>query len=175
MKRFIPLLISIFLLGCSDDTQVASKPAPAALTEEALGHYCQMNLVNHDGPKAQIHLAGFDAPIWFAQVRDAIAYIRSGERVSEIVAVYVNDMGAAASWSDPGKDNWIEATSATYVLGSSARGGMGASETVPFAGRDAAMAFASEHGGAIAAFGEIPLEAVLAPVPDQPKHGEPTS
>lgn len=175
MKRLISLVIPIFLLGCSEDAQVAAKPAPAALTEEALGHYCQMNLVNHDGPKAQIHLAGFDAPIWFAQVRDAIAYIRSGERVSEIVVVYVNDMGAATSWSNPGKDNWIEATSATYVLGSSARGGMGASETVPFAGRDAALAFASEHGGEIAAFGDIPSDAVLAPVPDQPMQQEPTS
>ncbi|WP_409998019.1 nitrous oxide reductase accessory protein NosL, partial [Escherichia coli] len=25
------------------------------MTEEALGHYCQMNLTEHPGPKAQVH------------------------------------------------------------------------------------------------------------------------
>ena len=136
----------ILVAGCSGDTPEADMPRPIALTEEAAGHYCQMVILEHEGPKAQLYLAGMPAPLWFSQVRDGIAYIKSPERTADIVVLYVNDMGAAPSWDQPGIDNWIDATGAFFVVGSDAIGGMGAPELVPFATEDKAAAFAERRG-----------------------------
>lgn len=156
----------LLLAGCEEE--VADRPAPVALTGDALGHYCQMTLLEHPGPKAQLHLEGLPAPVWFAQVRDAVGYLRLGERTAPVAAVYVNDMGAAPDWARPGAANWIDAESAIYVIGSDARGGMGAPELVPFAARAAAEAFRARRGGMLAAFAEIPDDAVLGPVAIEP-------
>ncbi len=79
MKVRLALVASLLLVaGCREDGEAAA-PRAVAMTDEALGHYCQMDLREHDGPVAQIHLAGFDHPIWFSQVRDAIAYTRLPE------------------------------------------------------------------------------------------------
>jgi len=165
MKAFLAALaIATTLSACGDERTTADKPAPVAISEEALGHYCQMNLISHPGPKAQIHLAGNEAPIWFSQVRDGIAYIKAGERTSDILVVYVNDMGAAKTWAAPGADTWIVADAATFVVGSNAVGGMGAPEIVPFGRLEDATVFANAHGGYVSRLAEIPVNAVLGPV-----------
>lgn len=158
------LLPFIALAGCQDNVNQTSTPAAVTLTEEAAGHYCQMMILGHEGPKAQIHLAGFPDPLWFSQVRDGIAFVKSPEKTGEILAFYVNDMGAAKSWAEPGIDNWIDAKAAVFVVGSDARGGMGAPEIVPFADKGKAEAFARERGGKVMNLAEIPADAVLAPV-----------
>jgi copper chaperone NosL len=87
------------------------------------------------------------------------------EQSHEILAIWVNDMGApGATWTDPGAENWIEASAAHYVVGARVTGGMGAPEIVPFADRAAADAFARANGGAILSLDEIPDEVVLTPV-----------
>ena len=135
------------------------------MNETALGHFCQMAMLEHPGPKAQVHLRGLPGkPLFFSQVRDAIAYLRMPEQSHEIAVVYVSDMGRADSWQSPGRDNWIPAQSAVYVLGSKRVGGMGAPEVVPFADKKAANAFAARHGGRLISLADIPDEAVLAPV-----------
>jgi len=144
-------------------------PEPVTLTGEATGHYCQMIVLNHPGPKAQVHLAGNQQPLWFTQIRDAIAFERLPEETAEIAAIFVSDMGAAASWGNPGTDNWIDARTAHYVIGSSRRGGMGAPELVPFALRQKADAFAGRHGGTVIDFSAITDEMVLAPVDVDPQ------
>jgi copper chaperone NosL len=151
------------LAACREDVQ-AERPVPVAMTEETLGHYCQMNLTEHPGPKAQVHLDGLPAPLFFSQVRDAIAYQRMPEQSHRITAVYVSDMGAAESWAEPGAENWIAAEAAYYVVGSAIIGGMGAPELVPFTERSAAEAFVRQHGGTILALAEIDDAEVLAPV-----------
>lgn len=156
-------VLSALLLGCNE-TEQSALPTPVALTEEAAGHYCQMTVLDHPGPKAQVHLAVFPNPIFFTQVRDALAYQRMPEQASAISVIYVNDMGAASSWEQPGATNWIKATEAHYVIGSSRRGGMGAPELVPFRARAAADTFVSEHGGRVIGYGEITDEMVLSPV-----------
>lgn len=170
MKR--PALLALLLLtapldltACQDQT--AQTTAPVALTAETTGHYCQMNLTEHPGPKGQIHLDGLPgAPLFFSQVRDAIAYARLPERDHRILAIYVSDMGAAgATWDDPGATNWTRAETAVYVIGSSRSGGMGAPELVPFADETKAAAFAHDFGGRIVSLDEIPDEAVIAPEP----------
>ena len=158
------LALSLTLSACKEDA--AQDLTPVEMTAETLGHFCQMNLLEHPGPKAQIHLEGLPGvPLYFSQVRDALAYQRMPEQSLPMLAIYVNDMGAAgASWESPGTGNWIPAATAFYVLGSAREGGMGAPETVPFASRDAAEAFAKAEGGAVMTLDAIPDASVLAPV-----------
>ncbi len=123
-----------------------------------------MTVLDHPGPKAQVHLAGFPNPLFFTQVRDALAYQRMPEQASAVTIIYVNDMGSASSWDQPGATNWVKATEARYVIGSSKRGGMGAPELVPFRTETAAAAFVTEYGGRVIGYDEITDEMVLSPV-----------
>lgn len=160
MKRV--LLTLLLLSACRDET--AAIPDPVSMTPEAVGFYCQMDLLEHPGPKAQVHVDGLLAPLFFSQVRDAIAYQRMPEQSYAIQVVYVNDMGAAPSWENTGPDNWIKADAALYVIGSKQAGGMGAPELVPFSDRAKALAFANSHGGQIVTLDDITDADVLTPV-----------
>lgn len=162
MKRLI-LLVVLTLAACNEDDAKAPPP-PADLTEQALSYFCQMNIAEHGGPKGQIHLDGHPAPLFFAQVRDMIAYLKSPERDAEITAIYVSNMSAASSWAEPGISNWMPAEDATYVVGAMVAGGMGAPEIVPFATPEGAAEFAATYGGAGLPFDAIPDEAALGPV-----------
>lgn len=159
------LFVAAFALlaGCKEE--VVQATAPQDMTPETLGHYCQMNLLEHPGPKAQVFLEGNPAPLFFSQVRDAIAYMRGPEQVAPILAVYVNDMGkVGATWDRPGDGNWIGADTAFYVLGSARAGGMGAPEAVPFSSRERAEDFVRAEGGQVLTLADITNDMVLAPV-----------
>jgi copper chaperone NosL len=158
--RWIALLL--LLTACKED--VAATPGPVALTDEALGYFCQMDVSEHDGPKGQVHLADYRQPLFFAQVRDVIAYLKGPEREAEITAIYVSDMGAAQSWAEPGATNWIDAQSAVFVVGAGVRGGMGAPEIVPFARPESAKVFTERYGGTVMSLDEIPDDAAIGPV-----------
>ena len=107
--------VAITISACSEQQSSTETPLPVALTEESVGHYCNMTILEHTGPKAQIHLIGNPHPIWFSQVRDGIAFLRSPEENYETVAVYVNDMGKAKDWDFPENDTWIDASEAWFV------------------------------------------------------------
>lgn len=164
MMRLLMMLALLAVTACKEE--LAQDTSPLPFTEEAVGHFCQMNLFEHDGPKAQAHLAGLSgAPLFFSQVRDAVAYLRLPEQSHEILAVWVNDMGAPdATWAQPGTTNWINAKDAFFVVGARVTGGMGAPEIVPFSDPEKAGDFMSANGGQIMNLGEIPDAAVLAPV-----------
>ncbi|SUB02350.1 NosL [Pannonibacter phragmitetus] len=162
--QFALLPLALLLAACQPEA-ATQRPEPVAMTAASLGHYCQMNLLEHPGPKAQVHLAGMDGkPLFFSQVRDAIAYQRMPEQSGVITAIYVSDMGKAESWDKPGADNWIAADAAVYVTGATVQGGMGAPELVPFSSREKAEAFAAGHGGQLVTLKDIPDEEILAPV-----------
>jgi len=158
------LLIAAFaaLSACRDE--LAEAPDPVPLTEENVSHFCQMNVLEHGGPKAQIHLEGYPGPIFFAQVRDAVVFLKSPERDARILATYVSDMGAATSWQQPGVQNWVDSKAAVYVIETRVAGGMGAPEVVPFMKVGDAQAFADDYGGRVVALADIPDDAVLGPV-----------
>lgn len=160
------LILTAMLALAACRQEVAQDTTPREMNAETLGHYCQMNLLEHPGPKAQVHLEGMPgAPLFFSQVRDAIAYARAPEQMAPILAIYVNDMGAGgANWEEPGQGNWVDAETAFYVIGSAREGGMGAPETVPFASRKAADAFAMAEGGRVLTLAQISDDMVLAPV-----------
>lgn len=164
------VLFSAFILGgCSEEEAAIEIPNAIAMTEEAVGHYCNMNILEHTGPKAQIHLKNIKFPIWFSQVRDAVAYMRLPEETFDVTAIYVHDMAKAASWEIPGDDAWIDIQQAFFVINSNAAGGMGAPETIPFGSQETAQEFASENGGNIVRLADIPDDYVLGPVEINPQ------
>jgi copper chaperone NosL len=136
-------------------------PPPIAMTEEAVGYFCQMNILQHPGPKAQIHLDGLPYPLFFSQVRDGIAYERMPEQNYKINAIYVTDMSKAPDWDNVGRENWIPASSAHFVVGSNKAGGMGSPELVPFSNPDDAQKFVQQHGGQIVRLEDIEDATVL--------------
>lgn len=148
------------LAGCDDAPRVAAPP-PAEVTDTTVGQYCGMLLVNHEGPKGQVHVAHRREPFWFSSVRDTIAFTRLPEEPKDITAIYVNDMAKATDWARPEPGTWIDARTAFYVVGSARTGGMGGAETVPFGSRAAAEAFAARHGGQVMTFAAIPDAFVL--------------
>lgn len=164
MKRLLPLALAALLAlpACREET-AAALPEPVALTATSVGHFCQMDLLEHPGPKAQVHLEDVAAPLFFSQVRDAVAYQRMPEQSHAIVTIYVNDMSRASGWDDPGAENWIPAADAFYVVGSRRGGGMGAPELVPFSVEADAAAFAAGNGGRVLRLDAISDAEVLAP------------
>ncbi len=156
------LALVLLLATCKEE--VAATPEPVVMTDDALGYFCQMNVAEHDGPKGQVHLADHPEPLFFGQVRDVVAYLKGPERDAEITAIYVSDMGAAPSWAEPGASNWIDARAAVFVVGAGVRGGMGASEIVPFANDETANGFTQRYGGTVMSLDEIPDDAALGAV-----------
>ena len=164
MKKIMMLapFVSMLLMAGCEGEQKAVLPAPFALTVEAIGRYCGMNVLEHAGPKGQVILdARVGEPFWFSSARDTLAFTMLPEEPKDYAAVYVSDMGKAPSWEKPGETNWIDAKSAFYVIGSALRSGMGASETVPFSSREAALKFAVENGGEVKSFEDVPRDYVL--------------
>jgi copper chaperone NosL len=152
----IPVLVVLIALvalsACGrDDAQIA---APREPDSNSVGYFCRMGLGEHAGPKGQILPKGWKDPLWFSSVRDALTYVEM-EIVSEheIAGFWVNDM-AQGSWEKPAPGSWIDARHAWYVLESRKTSGMGGSEAVPFKLREAAQAFAEEHGGRVAGYAE---------------------
>lgn len=154
------LLLLLPALGACQ-REAEAPPAPFAMTEEAMGRYCGMNILEHAGPKGQIILAKYDEPIWFSSARDAIAFTMLPEEPKDIRAIYVSDMARAPSWDKPGAENWVDARQAFFVIGSDARGGMGAAEAVPFSTEAAAAAFVEDHGGRTVRFDAVPRDYIL--------------
>ncbi|WP_345742046.1 nitrous oxide reductase accessory protein NosL [Sulfitobacter geojensis] len=164
MMRLFCIFVLLTLGACKEELVQDTSPLP--LTVDAVGHFCQMNVFEHEGPKAQVHLGGLpQLPLFFSQVRDVVAYTRLPEQTHEVLAIWVNDMGAqGATWTEPGTTNWIAADAAHFVVGSRVKGGMGTPEIVPFADVTKANLFVAKNGGQVMRLAQIPDAAVLAPV-----------
>ena len=156
----IAILAGLLALGACQ-REAEAPPTPFAMTEDAMGRYCGMNILEHAGPKGQVILAKYDEPIWFSSARDAIAFTMLPEEPKDIRAIYVSDMAKAPTWDEPGADNWVDARQAFFVIGSNRKGGMGAAEAVPFSTEEAAKAFAGDHGGEVVRFDAVPRDYIL--------------
>lgn len=159
IRLFLVALVLLATAGCKEQFAV---PDPAELTRDAIGHYCNMIVADHPGPKAQIHEQGRAAPLWFSSVRDGLAYLALPGEAQKVSVIYVHDMGQAESWMQPQSSGiWIDAAKAVYVIGSSKRGGMGAKESVPFNDKAKAENFVEKFGGQIVAYADIPSDYIL--------------
>lgn len=161
IRRILCVIFALLLTGCNRDAGDGVLPPPAALTSDAMGVFCGMNVLEHPGPKGQIITASRIDPYWFTSVRDAVAFTLMPDQPRDIRAIYVSDMARAPSWAEPGATNWIDARKAFFVIESRKQGGMGAAEAVPFGDRAAADAFAAVNGGTVVTFAEIPSAYVL--------------
>ncbi|MFB9948224.1 nitrous oxide reductase accessory protein NosL [Rhizobium puerariae] len=164
------IALSFLLAGCGKEESAAAPP-PSALTAEAMGRYCGMNVLEHPGPKGQIMLQQVLEPIWFSSARDAIAFTMLPEEPKDIAAIYVSDMSKAPNWDHPGAENWVDARKAFFVIGSSARGGMGVEEAVPFSAENDARTFAWKNGGRVVGFSDVPKEYILGAGTEPPSAG----
>ncbi|RBP83325.1 copper chaperone NosL [Rhodobacter sp. 140A] len=161
----IAALVALSLSACKEDT--ATLP-PETMTAEAVGRYCGMNLMEHAGPKGQVVLSRELGAYWFSSARDTIAFTMMPDEVKDYGGIYVSDMDHAASWDDPGADNWIDARKAVYVVGSRKEAGMGGAEVVPFGTRAGAEAFAAQNGGTVQTFTELTADEILGAPADAP-------
>jgi len=163
VKPFCYTVLVLFvapLVGSCTYEQRENIPTPQVLTRDAVGYFCGMTVLDHNGPKGQIYLTDREQPLWFTSVRDTIAFTRLPGEPKNIAAIYVTDIGQA-SWDQPEPDTWIDARKAVYVVGSDRVGGMQAPELVPFAtGKDAEL-FIEQHGGGVYVFDAIPRESIL--------------
>ena len=161
LRILVAVVAAIFLTGCNQDAANSIPPPPIALSSDAMGVFCGMNLLEHPGPKGQIITRGRIDPFWFTSVRDTVAFTLMPDQPRDIRAIYVSDMAQAPSWEDPGATNWVDARKAFFVIESRKRGGMGTAEAVPFGNREAADAFAAANGGRVVTFAQIPSAYVL--------------
>jgi copper chaperone NosL len=155
------LAAALGISGCNDRPTAVAPPSPQEMTASAVGRYCGMNVMEHPGPKGQIILAGQKEAIWFSSARDAISFTMLPEEPKDIRAIYLSDMARAPEWDKPGATNWVDARQASFVIGSRMKGGMGGDEAVPFSDKAAAEKFASENGGRVVAFADVPKDYVL--------------
>ncbi len=156
---------ALLLTGCNEQATNAVPPPAVALNADAMGVFCDMNLMEHPGPKGQILTGSRIDPYWFSSVRDTVAFTLMPDQPRDIRAIYVSDMGRAPSWEQPGETNWIDAKKALFVINSRKQGGMGAAEAVPFGERGAADAFVAANGGKVVSWAEIPNDYVLGSEP----------
>ena len=163
LSTWLLVLITGLFSGCLEK-EVAELPPPALLTDDAIGYYCNMTVTEHQGPKGQIRLKNLDNPVWFSSVRDTIAFTLLPEEPKSIDAIYVTDMSKESAWENPEGNDWIEISSAYFVMGSTKNGGMGAPEPVPFSTRETAEKFAEKFGGNVVTYADIPESSILGPV-----------
>jgi copper chaperone NosL len=153
-------LVLLALTACGPD-EVAEVPKPVDLTLDATGHFCNMTILDHPGPKAHAFVKGSNAPFWFTSARDAIAFSMLPESAKSVAVIYVTDMATVDHWEETSKGKWIEARAAWYVIDSTKRGGMGAAEAVPFGNQKAAQEFAANFGGEVVDYDNVPRSYVL--------------
>jgi len=148
---FLAALLGGALSGC-DASNSSRPPPPAQIDARTTCDLDGMLLADYAGPKAQIHYAGQEAPLFCCDTVEMFHTLLAPEQVKPVRAVYVQDMGKA-DWEQP-RGNWIDARSGWYVLGSKRQGSMGPT-VASFALEDDASKFAQRWGGKLLRFAEV--------------------
>ncbi len=125
----------------------AARPVPADVRCPVCGMYparspdwaAQVIFANGD---AQF----FDSPLSLFMYLGDVARYSPGRSADEIVAHYVTDVPSRS---------WVDARSAFYVNGSTAKGPMRAGNLPAFASQDAARQFAAQRGGKVLAYADV--------------------
>lgn len=154
-------LVSLVVLTGCKPADLGPPPKPVELTRDATGYFCQMIVLDHSGPKAQIHLANRDEPVYFPSVADALAFLMLPDETRRVRAFYVNDMARAKSWDNPEQGTWIDANTAFFVIDSKRKNWVGYKEAVPFGSEDAANKFIAVNQGRIVRLAQVPSDYVF--------------
>ncbi len=161
MTRPLPSAVFVLALVLGGCDKPAATPPPQEVSDASTAQFCGMSLAEHAGPKGQIFVRDQAAPLWFASVRDTIAFLRLPEMRKNVAAVYVNDMARATDWAHPEVGAWVDARRAVYVIDSRRRSGMDTQEAVPFGDAAAARRFAATYGGHVVPLADIPDSYIL--------------
>ena len=153
----LALAATALAAGCAKPEAGQASTAPVEITAGTSCELDGMLLADYPGPKAQIHYADAERPAFFCDTVELFNTLLAGEQVRAVRAVYVQDMGKAG-WNEP-KGHWVDARTASYVLGSKRDGSMGPT-IASFATRGDAENFAKEYGGRVLGFGDIRLDMV---------------
>lgn len=149
-NRLRHTVLLLALAACGQAVVLPAAQEPDSNTACALDG---MVLQDYPGAKAQIRYADGKTE-YFCDVLELVRTLLAPEQERRPNAQYVQDMGKA-DWARP-VGHWIPARDAVYVVGSRARGSMGAT-IVPFAQQADAQAFARREGGDVVRFADITL------------------
>ena len=161
MKNILTLIFFPLLLAACFEEEITVVPSPVSLSIEHNGYFCSMTIADHPGPKAQIHVAGENAPLWFSQVRDMFGFIMLPGESREITALYVTDMSGDVDWDHTNDGPWINPTDAWFVINSNRTGGMGVLEVVPFSVKADAERFSVKYGGQVLSYDNVPSKYIF--------------
>ena len=100
---------------------------------------------------------GQETPDYFCDTVEMFNTVLNPQQARKITAIYVQDMGKA-DWIKP-VGQWIDAKTATYVIGSNKTGSMGPT-IASFSTMADAQAFAQANGGKVLRFGEVEADQV---------------
>lgn len=94
----------------------------------------------------------FDSPVDLFIFLAAPGQFDAARANAVVGAMHVSDFSGAG---------WLDARSASFVMGSAARGPMRGADLPAFGERAAAQAFAAQHGGEVIGFGQIDTDTVV--------------
>ena len=125
----------------------AARPVPAG----ARCPVCGMFPARAPAWAAQVIFANgdaqfFDSPLSLFRYLNDVARFSPGRKADDIVVRYVTDAPSRS---------WVEARSAFYVTGSTAKGPMRSGNLPAFASQEAARQFAAQRGGKVLAYADV--------------------
>ncbi|MFV3077917.1 nitrous oxide reductase accessory protein NosL [Niveispirillum fermenti] len=150
-----------FLSGCGAEPPHEPPVVPAAITADAVGQYCGMNLSDHPGPKGQVHLRSRGTPVWLTSVRDTFAFLMLPDEPKNVRAAFVSDMGGTTGPDKADPTRWVAVQEAWYVAGAEAPAAMTGAELYPFSKEADARDFIHVYGGQLRRFADIRPDDVL--------------
>ncbi|WP_238786919.1 nitrous oxide reductase accessory protein NosL [Ferrimonas lipolytica] len=160
-KIFLPILTVIALFGLSACNSAESSDKPVKTVDLSIDdsrrcHQCGMMITKYPGPKGVITINGQDETLAFCSSRDMFQFALQPQNQRQIETMHVHDMGKT-EWSKPDDKAFIDASSAVYVYGTTAKAVMGPA-VVPFSSKEAAEEHIAMFGGKLYSFKEITLD-----------------
>lgn len=147
------------LSACGQRTHTGPAPTPVEFGDDTLCILDGLRLIDHPGPKAQIHWVGRDEPDFYCDTVEMFhLFLATQHRDTRIRALYVQDM-SQADWYAP-RGEWMDARAALYVQGSSRMTAMGTT-LASFSEASAADSFVREFGGQILRFADVDADMVV--------------
>jgi nitrous oxide reductase accessory protein NosL len=164
--------LAVGLAGCQGPNDGnGSMPDPVTLTQADQCEVCGMIIANHPGPSTEIFYedeqpSGHENPARFDSTWEAFQYdferqnmgwTRSAFYVTDYSTVdyeLTTDAGDTLISTHVRAEDFVDATTVTFVVGSEVKGAMGR-DLIAFSAQADAEAFQAEHGGDLRAFDEV--------------------
>jgi copper chaperone NosL len=158
-KPYIFALLSMILIGCSEEPQQAMLRQAVAIESADECHLCGMIISNFPGPKGESYQSTGEHVNKFCSTRDLFAFLLQPENITQAREVYVHDM-SKTPWHKPDDQYFIDARTAWYVIGSTKKGAMGMT-LASFSKQEDAKAFSLEFGGQVYPFEDVTIELIM--------------